>query len=80
MKLWFDTTKEAPNGYTLAKDIASAMKSIETAETNKATIENISIGDCEDAAKLLHCLIDRETLYEVVLHTDNLDIYSCRLL
>lgn len=79
MKLYLDDIRKAPNGYIQVYSVNQAIKMIEKAENNNDIIEILDLdhdlgdfsNDGGDAIKLLDCLVERNTLYPIKLHTAN---------
>lgn len=78
MKLWLDDVRPAPEGYIRCRSVNEAKGLIERYE-QRETIEEINcdhdLGEFEAdggvGIKLLDWLLERGTLYTVVLHTMN---------
>lgn len=79
MKIWLDDVREAPAGYLLCKSVNEAKRAIEQAERDGIKIEEVNcdhdLGDYAydggDGIKLLDWMVERETFYDIVLHTMN---------
>ncbi len=79
MKLYLDDIRDVPQGYVGAKSVNQAIKLIEESEQNGEEIEVLDLDhdlgdyypDGGDAIKLLDWLIERNTLYPIVIHTAN---------
>lgn len=79
MKIWLDDVRVAPDGYVWCKSVNQCKNLILDAEARGETIE---ILDCDhdlgeyfpdggDGISLIDWLIERDTLYPIVLHTAN---------
>ena len=79
MKIWLDDLRKAPAGYITARSVNEAKIIIEKAEAESEKIELIDcdhdLGDFAndggDGICLLDWLLERGTLYRIVLHTAN---------
>ena len=79
MKIWLDDLRKAPTGYITARSVNEAKTIIEKAEAESEEIELIDcdhdLGDFADDGGdgiiLLDWLLERGTLYKIVLHTAN---------
>jgi hypothetical protein len=78
MKIWLDDVRPAPYGFTHCKSVNEAKSVIEKYEKK----EMIELIDCDhdlgdyaydggDGIKLLDWLVERNTLYPILLHTMN---------
>lgn len=79
MKIWLDDLRKAPTGYITARSVNEAKRIIEKSE---AESEEVEVIDCDhdlgdfaddggDGICLLDWLLERGTLYRIVLHTAN---------
>ena len=78
VKIWLDDVRSAPEGYVLCKSVNEAKKAIESLESSCEIVEincDHDLGDYAfdggDGIKLLDWLVERQTLYPVLLHTMN---------
>lgn len=79
MKIWVDDIRPVPFGYVGTKSVNETIELIEKAESEGIDIElldlNHDLGDCAfdggDAIKILDFLVERETYYNINIHTSN---------
>ena len=79
IKIYLDDEREAPKGYVRTYSVNETKKLIEKSESNNIEITEINVdhdlgdyvSDGGDAIKLLDWLVERNTLYPIVIHTMN---------
>lgn len=79
MKIWLDDVREQPQGYTWCKSVNECKNLIEYCEKAGELVEVVDcdhdLGDYAydggDGIKLLDWLLERNTLYNIELHTMN---------
>ena len=79
MKIWLDDVRIPPSGYVLAHSVNEAIRYILSAESEGEEIEVIDcdhdLGDYAmdggDGIKLIDWLVERQTFYQIKLHTAN---------
>ena len=79
MKIWVDDLRAVPAGYVGAHSVNETIHIIEEAEAQGIEIEVLDLdhdlGDCAfdggDAIKIFDFLVERETYYNINIHTSN---------
>ncbi len=79
MKIWLDDIRKAPQGYTHTKSVNETISLIQKVEAEGEVIELLDLdhdlgdyySDGGDAIKLLDWLAERQTFYQISIHTAN---------
>ena len=79
MKIWLDDIRQAPQGYIHTKSVNQTKEVILKAEQEGVAIELLDLDhdlgdyakDGGDAIKIMDWLVERDTLYQIKIHTAN---------